>query len=306
MRTLTILLLTLGAWNLCNGQTQEIQLNAVQIITPQTFYLNGGLRATFGGKSRTSFYLKLPPNTVEWYYSFTTSRNENDNNSIDLVSQLTNLIDPTGLTSLATSSILTPTGAGVCDIYLMDRANSDAFLQKVDNNGETYYYNVQGSRQNGKDGTVEIDDITDDGLYLGFKNPSASEGINITFEAVAIVQKVVIIEKSQDEQRAELFGNLAWKAYEKGEYEKAMQLNAKALEINKNMGWVHNNIGLIQLLTNDYISAIESYSTAITQFKNSKNPSYFFSMAIKDLNALISMHGNVEGAQDILELLKME
>jgi tetratricopeptide (TPR) repeat protein len=287
-----------------NGQTVQKERKVVQAMTPQTFYLNGGTKATFGGKSRTWFNIPLPTNTVEWYYSFTTTKNENSSSTIGLLSQLTRLYDPTGMTAIAANAILTPSGAGVCDIYLMDRANSDKFMDKVDNWGGSYSYQVNGSRENYKNGTVQIKDILTGNWCLGFKNPSATEGISITFEVVAIVEETKIIEKTETETKAEMFGGLGWKAYEKGEYDKCIELSKKALELNPNLGWVHNNIGLVHLIKGDYISAIDSYSTAITLFKKSDNPTHWFNEAIKDLKSLIAKHGQLEGANDILEMLQ--
>src|SRR5690606_35638974 len=126
-----------------NGQTIQKETKVVQVMPPQTFYLNGGTRATFGGKSRTWFNIQLPKNTIEWYYSFTTTKGESSKATIGLLSQLTKLYDPTGMTAIATNAILTPSGAGVCDIYLMDRANCDKFMDKVDNWGGTYTYIVK-------------------------------------------------------------------------------------------------------------------------------------------------------------------
>jgi tetratricopeptide (TPR) repeat protein len=287
-----------------NGQTVQKERKVVQVMTPQTFYLNGGTKATFGGKSRTWLNIPLPKNTVEWYYSFTTTKNENSSSTIGLLSQLTRLYDPTGMTAIATNAILTPSGAGVCDIYLMDRANSDKFMDKVDNWGGSYLYKVNGSRENYKNGTVQIKDILSGNWCLGFKNPSATEGISITFEVVAIIEETKIIEKTETETKAEMFGGLGWKAYEKGEYDKCIELSKKALELNPNLGWVHNNIGLVLLIKGDYISAIDSYSTAITLFKKSDNPSQWFNEAINDLKALIAKHGQLEGVNDILEILQ--
>ena len=157
-------------------------------MTPQTFYLNGGTRATFGGKSRVTYQITLPPNTVEWYYAFTTSKNENSPTHIGLLAQLSRLFDPTGISAIVSNAITTPTGAGVCDIYLMDRNNAQAFSEKVDNWGGRYYYQPSGSRENFKQGTVQIRDIQNGNWVLGFRNPSALEGINVTFEVVAIVE----------------------------------------------------------------------------------------------------------------------
>ncbi len=71
----------------------------------------------------------------------------------------------------------------------MDRRNADAFLEKVDNWGGSYNYIPSGSRENFKNGTVQIRDITSGNWCLGFKNPSSTVGISITFEVVAIVEE---------------------------------------------------------------------------------------------------------------------
>ncbi|WP_166919762.1 tetratricopeptide repeat protein [Flavobacterium poyangense] len=275
-------------------------------MAPQTFYLNGGTRAAVGGKSRVWYNIELPKNTIEWYYAFSTTKGKSSSSDIKLVAQLTRLYDPTGMTAMAMSALFTPTGAGVCDIYLMDRNNADKFMDKVDNFGGSYQYMINGSRLNFRDGIVQINDNLSGQLCLGFKNPSASEGIAITLEVAAIVEVVKAVEKTENETKAELFGNLGWKSYEKGEYEKCMELSKKALELNPKLGWVHNNIGLVHLIKGDYLSAIDSYSSAITLFKKTDNPKYWFSEAIKDLNALIKQKGSLEGAKDIMELLNSE
>lgn len=53
----------------------------------------------FGGKSRTSIKIDLPPNTMEWYYSFTTTEVENGTANLNLAMQLSRmLVDPSGQT----------------------------------------------------------------------------------------------------------------------------------------------------------------------------------------------------------------
>jgi tetratricopeptide (TPR) repeat protein len=302
MKQILAILIIMSFTFIVKGQTIRKEQKVVQVMTPQTFYLNGGTRATFGGKSRTWFSIDLPANTVEWYYSYTSTKGQNLSSSIGLFSQLTRLVDPTGLSAVAATSILTPTGAGVCDIYLMDRDNADKFSRKVDN----FSSDVSGSRENAKNGTVKITDIKSGSWCLGFKNPSATEGISITFEVAAIVEETKIIEKTDAEQKADVFGSLGWKSYEKGEYDKSMELSKKALELNPNLGWVHSNIGLVLLIKGDYISAINCYSSAITLFKKTDNPKHWFGESIKDLNDLITKHGQLEGANDILEMLKSE
>jgi tetratricopeptide (TPR) repeat protein len=302
-----LLILSMLLSVLCYGQTVTKERKVVQLISPQNIYLNGGNKATFlGGTSRTWVPITLPPNTVEWYYSFSTTIGKSPNASIDIFSQLTRFLDPTGATAILSSLIMTPEGTAYCDTKLMNRKNADAFTQKVDLAGGTYLYQISGSRDNYKQGTVQIKDVTSGNWCLGFRNPSMTQGISINFEVVAIVEETRITEKTESEQKAEMLGSMGWKCYEKGDYKKCMELSKKALEINPNMGWVHSNIGLVQLLENDYVAAIDSYSKAIVNYKKTSNPKAFFSESIKDLQNMVASQGAVEGSTEILEMLQVE
>lgn len=290
-----------------NAQTIQKTRKVVEIMPSQTFYLNGGNRATFGGKSRVWYNIQLPENTVEWYYSFTTTKGQDPTASIQLISQLTRMVDPTGFSAIATNAILTPSGAAVCDLYLMDRPNADKFLEKVDNWGGSYNYLVNGSRLNYKEGVVQVRDAVSGSYCLGFKNPSAVQGITITFEVVAIVEEINVAEKTETQTKAEIFAEMGWKAYERGEYDKCLELSKKALKVNPEIGWVNSNIGLVHLIKKDYITAIECYANAVAFFKKDiHNTKLYLDEAIKDLNNLVAKHGQVEGTKDIMDMLKME
>jgi tetratricopeptide (TPR) repeat protein len=193
MKRLILLTCVFVTTQISFGQTTQKIRKVIQVMPQQTFYLNGGMRATFGGKSRTYYKIDLPENTVEWYYILTTSGGEPESKAtLNLIPQLTKLFDPTGITALAASAIIAPTGSNTCAVYLMDRANADAFLEKIDNLGGKYYYTISGSRENFREGTVQVKDAIYGTFYLGFKNPSTSTGITIEFEAAAIVEETVI------------------------------------------------------------------------------------------------------------------
>jgi hypothetical protein len=197
MKTLLMAICTLLLVQFTTGQTLQKIRKVVPVLAQQTFYLNGGVRASFGGKSRTYYAIDLPKNTIEWYYTFTTSEGKPVNSAaLNLVPQLTRLIDPTGITALLASAIITPTGSNVCDIYLMDRANVDGFINKVDNDGGHFLYFGSGSRLNYLNGSVQVRDAVNGTLYLGFKNPSETAPVTVSFEVAAIVEETVI-NKSQ-------------------------------------------------------------------------------------------------------------
>jgi len=175
------------------GQTVHRELQVVQVITPQTFYLNSVARAKFDGKAKTCLNIQLPPNTVEWYYSFTTSTNDNPKVSLDLFPQLTKLCNPTGATNIAANAILTPSGSAVCNIYLMDKQHGNLFMTNDIINPDMY--NANASRQNFKNGTVQIRDVLAGDWCLCFKNSNLTEGLTIIVEVVAIVSVQVYEDK---------------------------------------------------------------------------------------------------------------
>jgi len=170
------------------GQQIEKKKRVVS-LAKETLVLNGGVRSAFGGKSRTAITIDLPPNTLEWYYVFSTSPVGGQNKALNLVPQLTRLIDPMGVSSLVASAILAPTGSHVCDIYLMDQLNSNSFLQKLDNSGRQISCIESGKTENARQAVIQIKDVRAGRWFLGFKNPSETEGIVVNVEVAAIVEE---------------------------------------------------------------------------------------------------------------------
>ncbi|MGV3547450.1 MAG: hypothetical protein ACO1N4_10325 [Pedobacter sp.] len=307
MKQLAVILVLFGVSLFTQAQTTVKKVKkVVQVMAPQTFYLNGRARGTLGGKSTATFNITLPKNTVEWFYSFTTSRAEKPKINIGLLSQLTRFYDPTGLSAMATNAVLTPSGAGVCDIYVMDRENCGKFNNRLDQLRGAFRYDADDSRENYRNGTVHIKDISSSEICLGFRNPSATEGTSITFEVAAIVEQDSVVQKSMREIEAETFARLGRSSFEREDYDRSLELNKRAVELDPELERAHHDIGMVHLIKNDYISAISSYATAITLFKKNAESAYWFNTAINDLKSLIARYGELEGANDILEMLKIE
>ena len=301
-----ISVLALISFNFLFSQEHKVSYETRQLIKTRKVHLNGGFRASFGGKSRVSIKVDLPPNTIKWYYSFSTRKGKTGIQNMNLALQLAGLIaDPSGLTSKATSIIKVPEGVASVDIYLCDRENIDKFKEKVDNSGEPFYYNYEGSVENTKNAIVEIDDITTGTVFLGLKNPSTSTGVTITIEVVAIVENKVLIEKSEKLQKAELYGNLGWSQFEKGNYIKCIEYSDKALYEYK-LGWVLANKGLSLLMLDKEQEAVETYITAITLIKKQPNSMYIFTEVIKDIDNALKIKPNLSGAVEIKQLLEMQ
>ncbi|PWL24665.1 MAG: hypothetical protein DCO96_12730 [Fluviicola sp. XM-24bin1] len=123
---------------------------------------------------------------------YSTTPTEGMNQSLGLVSQLTRLVDPSGLTALTINQLATPSGSGgVIDAFVMNYNARAAFYEK-DMFG-AWVYDTPGGYQEGtsinaRQGKVKIDDIVTGTVYLGLKNPHYKDGVNVTFEAVAIVE----------------------------------------------------------------------------------------------------------------------
>jgi hypothetical protein len=89
-----------------HAQSKITTYRPVQVINENHFYLNGGRISMVGGRSRLAFKIRLPQNTVRWYYSFTAAAGNNPTHQIQLFSKLTKLIDKSGFTALAMNQII--------------------------------------------------------------------------------------------------------------------------------------------------------------------------------------------------------
>lgn len=163
------------------------QHKVIPVVSPENYYINSGTNALIlNGSSRVIIPIKLPPNTVEWYYTFSSNREESDKNAVKnnlkLASQITKVIDATGITSLVVDQLLAPPGGDFCDVYLLDAYNIGPFNQK-----NVFHYIVEGSRENIKQGTIKITNKELPFYYIGIKNPSNLYGIDVSLEVVAIV-----------------------------------------------------------------------------------------------------------------------
>lgn len=300
--------------------SQEIITNfeSVQLIKPRVISLNGGMKSAAGGKSREYIKIDLPQNTIEWYYTFTTSPGISGTKNLNLATQITAMLasktsvvgmalTTTGITKEVMKSIEIPAGTNSADIYLCDRVNIDKFLAKEDLNlfGGSFSFIMEGTVQNTKQAIVQINDITKGTVFLGLKNPSTLDGININIEVVAIVKTQANSEKSDNEKKAELYGSLGWKQFENGDYQKCIEYSDKANE-SFQLGWVNANKGLSLLLLNRETEAMEIYINAITLIKKQNNPNYVFAEIIKDLEKEINKNPSLKGAKEIKEIIKLE
>jgi len=175
-----------------NGQATSKVRKVVTLLPEQGIYLNSTSNGAFGGKSRVNYKIDLPPNTVEWYYLYSTTPIEGKNQTLGLAAQLTRVVDPTGISALTINALATPSGSGgLIDLYVMGYDNRTAFMAK-DYWGAWEYENPGGYEEgrtlNAKQGKKKIDDVLSGTVYIGLKNPHVKDGVNVTIEVAAIVE----------------------------------------------------------------------------------------------------------------------
>lgn len=161
----------------------------VTVQEPQKFFINATVNELFSeGNSRTAVPLNFPDNTVKWYYEFSAYRDEEAldkiYDSFNLVAELSNLIDKTGVLSFGLSQLSQPPGSDYCDIYLLDYDALGLF-----NSRGGFSYIIEGTRENYKSGIVEINYVPDEQVYLGIANRAKLYGINVAIQIVAIVKQ---------------------------------------------------------------------------------------------------------------------
>lgn len=269
------------------GQT----LKDTVIIQQRSYYLNGGARATFGGKSREIIKVDLPKNTKRWYYSFTTSAGQDGTKLLSLGLQVAATLSTGGLGSAVASSIEVPPGSSTVDVIVLPTEYRDAFINKLDN----YRFYPDLSVQNGKQAVQSIDDTYGNSFYIGLKNPSSLTAVNISIEVVAVVEIT-----NANKEKAITFGNLAWTAYKEGDIDKCIILSKKSLILDNTLGYVKANLGLCYLVKNDDDRATDYYVDALTDFKKelaTKNQS--IQAAIQDIDEALKKYPNLKGAISI-------
>lgn len=170
--------------------TKQASYEVVELPV-QNFYINSTSNETWkGGKSKVVYPVILPENTVEWYYEFTASRDEDEvrvnSGKFSLASQLSSLFDKTGLLKASVNMFTAPPGANYCDIYLIGRSDYNNFL-----NDQSYSHYSIGTRENFKSGIVQVSGLSSlKNPILGIKNRDSFYGIHVSVQVVAIVSKL--------------------------------------------------------------------------------------------------------------------
>jgi len=158
---------------------------AVEVVAEQTIVLT-----TLGRDTRNDIPVVLPVNTVEWYYSFTTSTSGGGTAVLNLLVQLSAMLARTRNQTAgnALSQIVVPKGSSRVDIYLLDYNNKTKFRKKSDLWGRPYYYKEASSIESYNSGKIKVTNPVTGPLYLGLKHGGGHDSIYLTIEVTAIVK----------------------------------------------------------------------------------------------------------------------
>lgn len=204
MNTIFTVLLIISISKLYGQYTKTERLTNT-VVQQRSVYLNGGLRSSTGGKSRVVIPFDLPKNTIEWFYSFSTSKGTSGIKNLNLAIQISSyLVDQSGVVSTFMDQAKVPSGSSSIDVYLLNSDNKTGFVEKWDLNGGKYYYIPEGTTENTKQAVVKVDDVRSGRWYLGLKNPSSLDGVNIYIEVTAVIENKVYVDEWTNESQNKL------------------------------------------------------------------------------------------------------
>lgn len=319
MKYLFLLLVLLLAKQL-NAQVKTVSYKVVPLVEDRQYELAGGVIVL--NTSRVIIPVNLPENTIAWYYMFASYSNEDAlekrTNEINLASQLSLALDKTGLTSGLISVLLTPNGSSSSNIYVFgDRYNAVNFVNKTDQNLFSEYWNYYDkvSIKSATHGKQMIGFSPKEQFYVGIQ--AGPSPVVVDVEIVAIVEESVTdysirspigeFAETKEYKMATTYGNLGWQYYEEGDLEKAIEYSLKALELHSNLGYVHANLGLFNLIKGNYDKADDFYIEAIMNFKDEKlSGKKYLKAAIEDIHAAEKRYEEMTGYEAILKELQRE
>jgi tetratricopeptide (TPR) repeat protein len=202
-------ILLLFFYSQSKAQYTKVERTTTTIVEQRSIFLNGGFKASLNGRSRVTIPFDLPPNTVAWYYSFSTSPGDQSLvKNLKLALQIgTRVVKATQAIAPLVDQLSVPAGTDNIDVYLLTADNRTPFIEKWDNSGGTFYYITEGTTLNTKQAVVRVDDVRSGRFFLGLKNPKTMSGVHIYIEVVALVQNSVYV----DEWTAESKNNLKLK-----------------------------------------------------------------------------------------------
>ncbi|PKG41766.1 hypothetical protein [Psychroflexus sp. MES1-P1E] len=154
-------------------------------ITETTKLLHSGVNSLIGGVSRVALPINLPENTVEWYYSFSTTAGSSRSSTLNLAVQVAAYASTGPMGSTIAKGLKVPPGNGEVDVSLITSDSKSAFLSKNDDLVKRY---SDLSEISTTQSVKTINNLLTGSYYLGLRNPSSYESVSVTIEVVAMVK----------------------------------------------------------------------------------------------------------------------
>jgi hypothetical protein len=111
-----------------HSQDIKKEIEVVSVLKNKTFYLRQSKVVRLVAKTpRTYFEIQLPPNTIQWFYSYTTFFPDETAKKSNLEFQLKKIVDSSNnniIKAKSISSIKTPKGSTPISVYLMKNKTS--------------------------------------------------------------------------------------------------------------------------------------------------------------------------------------
>lgn len=158
-----------------NKTTSEVKKASLLEITNKTLSVNSSSNAYFsGGKTRDVIKIELPKGTINWYYRVTV---------LDIKSNYSYSYNETLaylLSNKKTMDTYSPTSFGI-DFYLLGHTGDvNSFLETGNNNFRSYPTFTKTNTNS----FVNYSNFINENLWIGIKNPNASQGLKVIVEVV--------------------------------------------------------------------------------------------------------------------------
>ncbi|MEX2596212.1 MAG: hypothetical protein WEC59_04715 [Salibacteraceae bacterium] len=279
----------------------------VDLFDPQEILLKGQTKAMFGGNYRSTIPISLPANTVRWIYAYVGQDESDMRHSIDLKKQIEAQIAAGGVNNIDVEKLNLPQGSLSCDIYVCSADQIRSFNNSDALGTTTIYHQGEYSRMRRRQGVADVTTLTSGQYYLGIVNDNSLETNRIRVEAVAITGGTSSLHLESSEgsiQKAEMFGKMAWKKIESGDYESALTYAQKSRD-QKQLGWVDALTGLAQLMLGNESTAIDTYIEAIILISEQENGETLLKEHY-DLLTKTTSGKSISGTEDVRVLINSE
>jgi tetratricopeptide (TPR) repeat protein len=291
-----------------HSQDIKKEIEVVSVLKNKTFYLRQSKVVRLVAKTpRTYFEIQLPPNTIQWFYSYTTFFPDETAKKSNLEFQLKKIVDSSNnniIKAKSISSIKTPKGSTPISVYLMkNKTSAESIVESVSFIKGDFKYTEQGTSLEKAEGFLKIDEITSGKLYLSFVNLNKKKGINISVEVVAITHPSnADVLKSQ--KSALHYGSEAKAHLNKGNYSESIIYGEMSFKAYK-LGWVQANIALAYLALDENEKALSIFKEATNLMVRQPNSAYLLDQIYNTLKTNTSNSEEFDTIENMKTLVEL-